>query len=670
VHSYGDEMMFTTGATGAPLATTLQATGIGADFATLNGSVNALCFATTVTFEYGLTVSYGMTINATPGIVDGGSDTPVSAYLSGLTVNQTYHFRVKAVSANGTTYGNDMTFSTGANPPTVTTLAASNIGNFAARLNGTVNANGQNTTVTFQYGLTNAYGTTVPGVPATAAGPITGPDDVCQATSGHVYTVSPIQYATGYTWTVPAGGTIVAGANTNSITVDYNNTAVSGDVTVYGVSICGNGAPAVLPVTINPLPVPVITGPATTCITSTYTYSTAAGMTGYIWAVSAGGQIMTGAGTNSVTIKWNSAGAQWVSVTYTSAAGCQAAAPAMMNVTVGTLPSPTIAGANIVCVNGGLQVYTTEAGFSNYVWTISQGGTIVNGQGTYQVEVDWLQPGNRNISVNYDNSYGCDAANPATFAVEVKGLPGNAGPVDGPLDVCAGTQAVEYDTPPIPNADNYIWTLPAGATIVEGEFTSSIKVDFALDAESGDISVYGENLCGSGQSSPPYDVTVNPIPPTPVASVDEDFMLHSTASEGNQWYFEGTLIEGATGQTYQAEEEGMYWTIVTLNECVSEPSNQVEVIFTGINEPDGSSFSIYPIPNDGKFTATIVIQGDDTFTIKVYNELGNNIYEKKDVYVAGKAQQYIDLNNPAKGIYSVVFQGKNKTVIRKVLVTR
>ena len=34
------------------------------------------------------------------------------------------------------------------------------------------------------------------------------------------------------------------------------------------------------------------------------------------------------------------------------------------------------------------------------------------------------------------------------------------------------------------------------------------------------------------------------------------------------------------------------------------------------------------------------------------------------------AQHAINLDNPATGIYTVIFIGKNQTVIRKILVTR
>jgi gingipain R len=95
-----------------PSATTLAAGSVTTDGAVLNGTVNANGESTTVTFEYGLTTSYGSSVAATPGTVTGTSNTAVSADISGLTEGTTYNFRVKAVSAGGTVYGSNQTFTT------------------------------------------------------------------------------------------------------------------------------------------------------------------------------------------------------------------------------------------------------------------------------------------------------------------------------------------------------------------------------------------------------------------------------------------------------------------------------------------------------------------------------------------------------------------------------
>jgi len=96
----------------APSATTGAATVVGTSSATLNGTVNANGSSTAVTFEYGLTTSYGATVTADQSPVTGNINTAVSTTVSGLVSNTTYHYRVVATNANGTSYGIDMTFTT------------------------------------------------------------------------------------------------------------------------------------------------------------------------------------------------------------------------------------------------------------------------------------------------------------------------------------------------------------------------------------------------------------------------------------------------------------------------------------------------------------------------------------------------------------------------------
>jgi PKD repeat protein len=161
--TYGNDTTFTT-LNAAPSMVTLPSTNINSTSATLNGTANANGLSTTVSFDYGLTASYGSTIAGNPNTVTGNTVQSITAALTGLAAGTTYHYRIKGVNTMGTSYGGDLTFTTlsgGALPPTVVTTGADYITSTYARLNGHVNANGYVTNVSFQYGTTPSYGSTL-----------------------------------------------------------------------------------------------------------------------------------------------------------------------------------------------------------------------------------------------------------------------------------------------------------------------------------------------------------------------------------------------------------------------------------------------------------------------------------------------------------------------------
>ena len=146
-----------------PTATTDSATNIGQTSATFNATVNPNGSSTTVYFDYGGTSNYGASI--TYGSVGSGTSNLYPAQsVSGLLCGTTVHYRVRATSSGGTSYGSDRSFTTTAcspNPPTVTTNAPTNIGQTTATFNATVNPNGSSTTVYFDYGGTASYGASI-----------------------------------------------------------------------------------------------------------------------------------------------------------------------------------------------------------------------------------------------------------------------------------------------------------------------------------------------------------------------------------------------------------------------------------------------------------------------------------------------------------------------------
>ena len=99
---------------------------------------------------------------------DGGStlsNAPVQVTASALGTGE----RVVALGASGTS----LALLASPMPPQAATLAATAVTDLGATLNGSANGQGASTSVSFEYGLTNQYGTSIAATPATLAGSMT-----------------------------------------------------------------------------------------------------------------------------------------------------------------------------------------------------------------------------------------------------------------------------------------------------------------------------------------------------------------------------------------------------------------------------------------------------------------------------------------------------------------
>ena len=200
--------------------------------------------------------------------------------------------------------------------------------------------------------------------------------------------------------------------------------------------------------------------------------------------------------------------------------------------------------------------------------------------------------------------------------------------------------------------------------------TNAITVNFAMGAASGVITVTGTNSCGSGTVSPDFSVTVNPVPSAPVITSSGD-TLHSSAPAGNQWYFNGTAIAGATTQTWVAMQTGWYSDIVTLNGCSSDTSNRIYILKVGIGEPPSSTdVVLYPNPNDGEFTLMFSSPKEDKYDVKVFNSLGVQIFELKNIDAVGKTRQIIDLRPAPNGVYTAIISNNAGSVVKKIVINK
>ncbi|MBW2624078.1 MAG: hypothetical protein JRD68_14315, partial [Deltaproteobacteria bacterium] len=195
--------------------TTCSASSITSNSATLNGTLTGLGSGPTVyvSFQYGLTTSYGSTTPAQPMSSLGTFNAPIT----GLATSTTYHFRAKVTDGGTTEYGDDAEFTTTTPVLTVSTGSASGVTTSTATLSGTLSDLGGNSSVSvsFEYGKTDSYGSTTTPQAMNNPGPFSA-------------TISSLDTGTLYHFRAKAVGSTAYGSDATFTTSSQSSGCSSG----------------------------------------------------------------------------------------------------------------------------------------------------------------------------------------------------------------------------------------------------------------------------------------------------------------------------------------------------------------------------------------------------------------------------------------------------------
>jgi predicted outer membrane repeat protein len=253
------------------------------------------------------------------------------------------------------------------------------------------------------------------------AGTITGPTDVCPyvqsatnpAGTPVTYSIRKVIDASSYVWTVPAEATILshpagAGFNDTVITVRYNSNFVTGSVTVQGVNFCGSKPARSILVSKKAAGTPgTITGPTSVCAfkqspsnpTGTpvvYTIKKVLYATSYTWTLPAGASATHPGGTGlndtllSVIFANSFSGG---AITVKANSNCNVSAARSLSIiyklpyTPGTITAGTATACPLRRITYSIPAIPSYA--SSVLWSVPPGGTIISGQGTPVIVVQF-----------------------------------------------------------------------------------------------------------------------------------------------------------------------------------------------------------------------------------------------------------------------------------------
>ncbi len=376
---------------------------------------------------------------------------------------------------------------------------------------------------------------------------ITGDFDICESETAS-YSIT----ATSNTieWTV-MGGSIRSGQGSNIVSIQWDADISVGEVSVTETNpstLCSSTATE--SINLNAKPEPSITGAEIACQNSLGTYSVpAVGADTYTWTVTGG--TFTGQGTSEIEVTWgNTDTAGIISITQTNAALCDSTLS--FSVSLIAQPDPSITGIQVLCA-GETATYTTSVAPAGqtyiYNWTITGLGTILSGQGTNQVEIQWdemiADPTYLVVDITVQGT-GCTSTtpipfDPGSFAVTLNPLPT---PVITSVDnlACEGEVITYFTQDPLDATHTYNWTV-TGGTFVAGANPNEIIVTWgSIGTGAVNLTEISAESCETVASSFQVDIQGSPTAPTAEnrylcdTSIDLDLTASEPSASDYNWY--------------------------------------------------------------------------------------------------------------------------------------
>jgi hypothetical protein len=200
---------------------------------------------------------------------------------------------------------------------------------------------------------------------------------------------------------------------------------------------------------------------------------------------------------------------------------------------------------------------------------------------------------------------------------------------------------------------SYSWT-PAGSL---SNPNIQFPVATPLMSTVYNVTVYD----GQGSLSFDIQVSLHPVPETPVVLQQGDSLV-SSAAEGNQWYDSDGLIEGASGQVYYPSVQDFYHVVVTSEYgCISQPSVPVYFIFTFTDENEKkNSWLVFPNPVSDLLFIRNAEVSSAFYRIQLQDITGRKVYSSCE-----KMNGMITLSSAGlpKGIYMLIISDQDERIL-------
>jgi PKD repeat protein len=186
---------------------------------------------------------------------------------------------------------------------------------------------------------------------------------------------------------------------------------------------------------------------------------------------------------------------------------------------------------------------------------------------------------------------------------------------------------------------------------------------------SYDVTLITTNSNGSDTLTLADYITVYNTPPFPTITQNGN-TLTSSPADSYQWQLNSVDVAGATNQTYEATQSGIYSVIISdSNGCTN--STTIDVVFTGIEDFfTDAGLSIYPNPSNGNSIVECMNEKDGELQMEIFNAIGQLIFSSTEMISNQHFRKELYLNDQPSGIYFLAIKMDRRLTNHKFLITK
>ena len=156
--------------------------------------------------------------------------------------------------------------------------------------------------------------------------------------------------------------------------------------------------------------------------------------------------------------------------------------------------------------------------------------------------------------------------------------------------------------------------------------------------------------------------------PVPTVTVSNDTVLTcNVPGYQYQWYYQNTLIPGATGQSYMVNSNGPYHVEISTQHC-SSSSIPVQISTIGTERVSELEIEAYPNPTSHWMIVRANSGSSKSLSVNLYNSIGQLVWSSDWEISQGSNQRTIDVSSFAAGIYQLRVIDETNEVVKRIEV--